>query len=118
MVSLVLSCGKNSLISNGVLEEAYHTVPISPIDYHKLGFSFQDKFYFDCASSSVMIYESLSKALQWILQEKFSDLFVSHIIDYFIFVGSSNSNICEGGLKKFLLLCNLLNITFKSSKTG
>ena len=72
MVSLVLSCGKNSLISKGVLEEAYHTVPISPIDYHKLGFSFQDKFYFDCASSSVMIYESLNKALQWILQEKFS----------------------------------------------
>ena len=122
VVSLVLSCGKNSLISKGDLEDAYRTVPISPLDYHKLGFSFQDKFYFDCAlpmgaSSSVRIYESFSKALQWILQEKFSVQFVSHIIDDFIFVGPSNSYICEGGLKKFLLLCNLLNIPVKSSKT-
>ena len=122
MVSLVLRCGKNSLISKGDIEDNYRTVPISPLDYHKLGFSFQDKFYFDCglpmgASSSVRIYESFSKALQWILQEKFSVQFVSHIIDDFIFVGPSNSYIYEGGLKKFLLLCNLLNIPVKSSKT-
>ena len=116
VVSLVLRCGKNSLISKGDLEDAYRTVPISPLDYHKLGFSFQDKFYFDCAlpmgaSSSVRIYESFSKALQWILQEKFSVQFVSHIIDDFIFVGPSNSYICEGGLKKFL--CCVISLTFQ-----
>ena len=106
MVALVLSCGKNSLIAKGDLEDAYRTIPVSPLDYSKLGFSFQNKFYFDCAlpmgaSSSVRVYESFSKALQWISQNKFAVAHVSHIIDDFIFVGLSSSDVCEHGLKLF-----------------
>ena len=122
VVSLVLKCGKNSLISKADLENAYRMIPISPLDYHKLGFSFQNKFYFDCslpmgASSSVRIFESFSKALQWILQNKFSVEHVSHIIDDFIFVGPSNSDVCELGLRKFFTLCEELNVPVKHSKT-
>ena len=122
VVSLVLKCGKNSLISKADLENAYRMTPISPLDYHKLGFSFQNKFYFDCslpmgASSSVRIFESFSKALQWILQNKFSVEHVSHIIDDFMFVGPSNSDVCELGLRKFFTLCEELNVPVKHSKT-
>ena len=79
---------------------------MSPLDYSKLGFSFQNKYYFDCAlpigaSSSVRVYESFSKALQWILHNKFVVAHVSHIIDDLIFVGPSGSDICEHGLKLF-----------------
>ena len=122
VVSLVLKCGRNSLISRGDVEDAYRTIPISALDYHKLGFSFQNKFYFDCclpmgASSSVRIFESFSKALQWILQNKFSVEYVSHIIDDFIFVGPSNSDVCELGLRQFFSLCDKLNVLVKHSKT-
>ena len=122
VVALVLSCGKNSLIAKGDLEDAYRTIPVSPLDYSKLGFSFQNKFYFDCAlpmgaSSSVRVYESFSKALQWILQNKFAVAHVSHIIDDFIFVGPSSLDVCEHGLKQFFTMCKNLNIPVKHSKT-
>ena len=122
VVALVLNCGKNSLIAKGDLEEAYRTIPISPLDYHKLGFIFKDQFYFDCvlsmgASSSVNIYEKFSSALQWILQQKFRVKFVSHIIDDFIFVGPRGSDLCEKALLSFFELCNDLNVPVKQSKT-
>ena len=122
VVSLVLQCGKNSLIAKADLEEAFRTIPISPLDYHKLGFSFKNQFYFDRvlpmgASSSVRIYESLSKALQWILQNKLGVSHVSHIIDDFIFIGPENSDQCEQALTKFIAMCEKINIPIKHSKT-
>ena len=122
MVAIVLSCEKNSVISKRDLEDAYRTIPVSPIDYSKLSFIFQNKFYFDCvlpmgARSSVRVYESFSKALQWILQNKFAVAHVSHIIDDFIFVGPSGSDICEHGLKHLFTKCKNLNIPVKHSKT-
>ena len=109
-------------ISTGDLEDACRTIPVSPLDYSKLGFSFQEEIYFDCAlpmgaSSSVRVYESFSMALQWILQNKFVVAHVSHIIDDFIFVGPSGSYICEHGLKQYFTMCKNLNSPVKHSKT-
>ena len=63
-------------------------------------FTFQNKVYFDRtlpkgAFSSVRVSETFSKAIQWILQNKFGDFHVSHIIDDFIFVGPGGSDQCD-----------------------
>ena len=44
VVNLVLQCGSNSLIAKADIEEAFRIIPISPLDYHKVGFSFKNQF--------------------------------------------------------------------------
>ena len=53
------------------------------------------------ASSSVRIFETLSKSIQWILQSELVVNHVSHIIDDYIFVGRSNSSECVYYLQYF-----------------
>ena len=122
VANLVLSAGKNCLIAKADIEEAFKIIPISPLDYHKLGFSFNNCFYFQTvlpmgASSSVQIFESFSKALQWILQNKFQVRRVSHIVDDFIFVGPANTNTCQAALDTFLNLASDLGVPIKNDKT-
>ncbi|XP_060606581.1 uncharacterized protein LOC132758891 isoform X1 [Ruditapes philippinarum] len=122
VASLVLKSGQHSLIAKADIEDAFRIIPISPLDYHKLGFSFQNKYYFDTvlpmgASSSVAIFESFSKSIQWILQHKFAVSKVSHIIDDFIFVGSPNTHECQESLDKFMHLASLVGIPVKHDKT-
>jgi len=122
VANLVLSAGKNCLIAKADIEEAFKIIPISPLDYHKLGFSFNNCFYFQTvlpmgASSSVQIFKSFSKALQWILQNKFQVRRVSHIVDDFIFVGPANTNTCQAALDTFLNLASDLGVPIKNDKT-
>ena len=68
-------------------------------------------------SISCQVFESLSQALQWILIEKLSVKFTSHILDDFIFFGYPGSNICRLGLHSFLSLAEWINLPVKQSKT-
>ena len=122
VANLVLSCGRNSLIAKADIEEAYRIVPMSPLEYPRLGFSWKGQFYFERvlvmgASSSVRIFETFSKSIQWILQSKLGVNHVSHIIDDFIFVGRSNSSECASYLQKFFELCKDIGIPVKLKKT-
>lgn len=122
VASLVLSAGKSSLLAKADIEEAFRIIPISPLDYHKLGFKFENNFYFDRvlpmgASSSVAIFETFSRALQWFLKNNFNVTRVSHIIDDFIFVGPSASTECLNSLNAFFKLASTIGLTIKSDKT-
>ena len=122
VANLILQSGKHSLVAKADIENAFRIIPISPLDYHKLGFTFKGKYYFDRvlpmgASSSVSIFESFSNAIQWILQYKLNCSAVSHIIDDFIFVGRANTSECSRGLQAFFGLCGSLGIPIKNDKT-
>ena len=122
VANLILQSGQGSLVAKADIEEAFRILPISPIDYHKLGFTFLGKFYFDTvlpmgASSSVALFESFSKSLQWILQNKLGVQKVSHIIDDFIFIGSPNSPECAQSLDKFMALASDIGVPIKNDKT-
>ena len=119
---LVLQSGRGSLVAKADIEEAFKIIPISPKDFHKLGFSFNNCFYFGTvlpfgASSSVAIFESFAQALQWVLQHKLGVLRVSHIIDDFIFVGRKQTNECQIALDTFISLSNDLGVPIKHAKT-
>lgn len=66
------------------IKDAFCLIPISETDYHLLEYQWDSKFYYD-ASSSCQVLEAFSKALQWILNEKFHIHWVSHLLDDFFF---------------------------------
>ena len=122
VANLVLAAGRHAHIAKADIEEAFKIIPMSPLDYHKLGFTFRNKFYFNTvlpmgASSSVSIFESFAKALQWILQHKLGVSSVSHIIDDFIFVGPAHSETCHKSLDIFFKLAEDIGVPIKHDKT-
>ena len=63
MVALVKTNGPGSLIAKADIESAFWIIPIHPDDYHLLGFTWEDKFFYDkClpmgCSTSCTIFES------------------------------------------------------------
>ena len=122
VISLVKKFGKNCLIAKTDIEEAFRLVPINPSDYHLLGFTFMEKFYYDkClpmgVSTACRIFERFSRALQWVMQSKFNTRGISHILDDFIFVGPPNSPECRKNLETFLKVCKEINVPIKHEKT-
>ncbi|XP_061175932.1 uncharacterized protein LOC133184874 [Saccostrea echinata] len=104
------------------IDDAFRIIPVNPSDYHLLGFSWKNKFYFDrClpmgASSSCQIFEQLSVALQWIMQSRYMAGGMSHILDDFFFIGPADSPNCEKDLTNFLYLCRKIGVPIKMSKT-
>ena len=117
-----MSCGKGCLLAKADIAESYRIVPLSPLDYLKLGFQWKNQYYFDRvlvmgASSSVKIFEDFSKSLQWILKSKFGIKFVSHIIDDFIFIGKADSSECFDNLQCFFKLADHIGVPIKHKKT-
>ncbi|WAR01576.1 LOW QUALITY PROTEIN: DPOL-like protein, partial [Mya arenaria] len=117
-----LDAGRGALIAKADIEEAFKIIPISPLDYHKLGFSINKCFYFGTvlpmgASSSVQIFDAFSSCLQWILQNQFSVKRVSHIVDDFIFVGQRQSDECLSYLNIFFSLAQDIGVPIKHQKT-
>ena len=95
LVSLVADAGSGCFLAKADIESAFRIIPISPRDYHLLGFSFNNMYYYDrClpmgCSVSCQVFDKLSCALQWILQKHFLVLTMSHILDDFIFISPSS----------------------------
>ena len=92
VVNLVKFFGQDALLSKCGIEDAFRKICLHPSDYHLLGFTWNNIFYFDkClhmgASSSCQIFERFSSALQWIMEHKYDVAGMSHIINDFLFVG-------------------------------
>ena len=122
IVHLVQSFGPNCLMAKCDIEEAFRIIPIAPQDRHLLGFTFDDKFFFDkClpmgCRSSCAIFETFSKALQWVAIHKLQVSGISHILDDFIFVGPPNCQKVSHDLNSFLDFCSVTGIPIKHSKT-
>ena len=65
--------GKGALLAKTDLENAYKQVSIHPNDFELLGFQIAGSFYYDKTlpfglSYACQLFEQLSTALQWILE--------------------------------------------------
>jgi hypothetical protein len=72
VLALVRQFGKGSQMAKSDIKDAFRIVPVSPHDYHLLGFTWRGQFYYErClpmgASSSCQIFEQLSTALQCVM---------------------------------------------------
>lgn len=113
--------GENFLMANTDIEDAFRIIAGNSADYHLLGFSRDNVFYFDrClpigASSSCQIFERVSVALQWLMQSKYNAGAMSHILDDFFFIGPADSQSCKNDLTNFLYLCKTIGVPIKMSK--
>jgi hypothetical protein len=121
-IHIIQSIGRGALIAKADLESAFRILPIHPLDYRFLGFTWNNLFYFDkCLpmglSASCQHFEAFSSSLQFILTHHFKVPHTSHIVDDFIFFGPPGSNLCSISLRKFFILAEDLNIPIKQSKT-
>ena len=121
-VSIITSLGKNCLMAKADLKDAFRIIPINSSDHRLLGFQWDGKFYHDrClpmgCSVSCQLFETLSTAVQWILQTKLSVPFMSHILDDFIFFGPPSSKTCNTSLRTFFMLADSIKLPVKQSKT-
>ncbi|KAK3087428.1 hypothetical protein FSP39_005841 [Pinctada imbricata] len=122
IVALVQKFGYGALMAKSDIQDAFRIMPVHPSDYHLLGFSWNDHFYYErClpmgASSSCQIFECLSNALQWVMYTKYKASGLSHILDDFFFISHAGSAKCKQDLTNFLYLCSKTNIPINMSKT-
>ena len=121
-IERILEIGVGCQVAKADLKDAFRIIPVCPLDYHLLGFTFQNQFYFDMClpmgcSVSCQIFEALSCALQWICINKFRVSSMSHILDDFIFFGPPHSGQCQFNLDAFFTLCRSLKLPVKHAKT-
>ena len=112
VISLVNKFGKGCLLAKTDIEDAFRIIPVHPNDYHLLGFTWNNLFYYDrCLSMGA---SSSCTALQWIMENRYGASGMSHILDDFLFVGPPNSDKCKVDLTSFLSLCKTVGIPIKT----
>ncbi|KAK3089099.1 hypothetical protein FSP39_000774 [Pinctada imbricata] len=121
-VVLLKQIGKGALMAKTDIAEAFKNVPIHPSDFELLGFSFQNKFYFDKTlpfglSFSCNLFERFSKALHWVMENYFQTAGCVHVLDDFLFMGPPSTNKCSKALFGFISLCNDIGVPIKHEKT-
>ena len=120
-VSILAHEGRGCYIAKADIESAFRIIPISPLDYHLLGFMVDGQYFYGrClpmgCSVSCKLFEGFSCAIQWILQKSFHVSTMSHILDDFIFLSQSESE-CRSYLHKFQTVADFVGIPVKHSKT-
>ncbi len=120
-VSLILTIGKGALIAKADLKDVFRIVPISH-DHHLLGFTWEGQYYYDkrlpmgCRLSCAL-FEELSTALHWIMENKYCVTHISHIPDDFVFCGPPASDDALKALLHFQSLTDYLQNPLKQDKT-
>lgn len=120
-IALVKQCGYMSYMTKVDIENAYKIVPIHPHDFELLGFSIDDKYFFDKTlpmglSYSCALFERLSTAFHWTAVNKLKLPFCAHILDDFFFVNFT-SDLSMKGLNIFLAWAQSIGLPINPDKT-
>ena len=88
---LILKFGRKCMLSKINVEHAYKLVPVHSSDFHLLGFTFDDGYYFDKTlpmglSHSCSLFTSFSNAIHWIAENKLGIHGCIHVLDDFLFI--------------------------------
>ena len=86
-----------------------------PSDWNLLGIFLKQKFYVDTGlplglSSAPHLFNHLSIALHWILEQNYGVDHMLHYLDQFFTAGPADSRTCEENLYVMLALCDRLNV--------
>ena len=121
-IRVIRKLGRGSLIAKADIQDAFRLIPIRPKDHHLLGFTFDDKFFYDLclpmgSSGSCFLFERFSSAPRWALQAKYSVSDLVHILDDFMFFGPASSDVCRLSLDAFMEMAAFINLPVKEEKT-
>ena len=85
-IALIKSLGRACYMAKTDIKSAFRIIPIHPDDYHLLGMTWNDSYFFDrClpmgCSLSCAIFEAFSTALEWLAKHYLCASGVLHIMD-------------------------------------
>jgi hypothetical protein len=113
-ISAIKMCQSDVYLAKCDIEMAYRNLPLSPSEYYKFGFNWDNQFFNDkclamgCASVC-QIFERFGTSLEWIGQKQMPEGLLLHILDDFLLVAPSE-HLCRQYLNTFLHICSEIGI--------
>ena len=103
------------------IAHAFHNLPMHPEDAPLLGFTVGGKYYVNSslpfgAASSCAIFEKVVHALEWIVQHKVLDEWLSHYLDDFPLLSPTKPSL-EKFMAVFIETCNKIGLPVVEDKT-
>jgi hypothetical protein len=103
------------------IKSAFRLLTIHPDDYELVGFSFNDKYYFDKAmpmgcSVSCSTWVKFSTFIQWLVQREAQKGLITHFLDDYLFVGKRGSKDCHILLETFHTVCQHMGVLIAHEK--
>ena len=107
-VNMVRDIGPGAYMAKADIRHAFRLCPVSPEEYHLLGYSWNDAFYYDIrlpfgGRSSPFIFNSFADLLCWILHYVFLIAYVIHYLDDYFWCNASYDSCLRD--KENLLEC-------------
>jgi hypothetical protein len=107
-----MKAGTPVWLAKADIKSAFQLLPVSPLDYELLGFTFDGMFYFDkCmpmgCSISCSLFEKFSSFLEYKVKQLASTPLVTHYLDDFLFISNSASS-CSRLMLTFTSMCSML----------
>ena len=104
------------------IKSAFQILPVHPLDFDLLGFSFQHVFYIDRAlpmgcSVSCAAYERFSLFVEWQLRKRAGCSNMANYLDDYLFCGERNSGRCRFILDTFQSMAEELGLPLAEEKT-
>lgn len=120
-IAHIKQLGPGCFMSKTDISEAFRIIPIHPTQYCLFGSCWQGQYYFDkClpmgCSSSCLIFERLSRGLEWAAQTKLAISHIAHVLDDFIILDASYSS-CSRQLQSFVNMCADVGVPLAREKT-
>jgi len=119
--TIVNKLGPGTLLSKIDLKNAFRLIPVRPADWNLLGIYWCGNYYVDTCvpfglHSAPAIFNCLTSAIHWILQNNYNVKHLLHYLDDFLTAGSPGSLECQQNLDFMLQLCNRINAPIKPEK--
>ena len=120
-VFMIQDLGKNCWLFKMDIKSAFRLLPIHPCDFELLGFSFNDKFYFDkCAafgcSISPKLFETFSTFLEHVSKARLPNKKLLHYLDDFL-GGHRSKEGCMTNMRIFAETMHELGVPLADEKT-
>lgn len=120
-IAIIQQLGKGAQMGKSDLASAYTQVPIHPDDYKFLGFKWKNNYYYyktlpQGAASSCFIFQRISTAIKWILQQKYEVHHTIHYLDDYLFLAPT-SDECLKSMQTFHQVCEEIGFPVNPEKT-
>ena len=126
-ISAIQRFGSDCFMAKTDIESAFRLFPVHPHDWELLGLFWNGFYYFDKVlpfglRSVPFIFNQLSDAIEWILQNNCAISFVCHILDDFLIIeppapATPFNSLCQASLSSMILSFTNLNIPISAAKT-